>query len=232
VRSWFLASVHHRAVDVKRKLRREVTTEMATDGAPQHSPADTVPDAAERRLVRRELRHVIDGLPEDQREIILLAYFEGYTHREIAEGKNIPLGTVKSRIRLGMDPDAATPVAATDRAALDRDMAALGLYRNMTGQQVRSVLGQPVRVAPMEAPEGAAEVWTFRRSVVTGTREVQTGVRDVPWMDPVSGESRMLQEPVYGLETTFATEEIELLIFEDRLLDWKRKWVDSRRSIL
>ena len=61
---------------------------------------------------RREVLDSIDGemvrkalarIPEDQRRTIELAFFGGYTHREIAQKEDIPLGTVKSRIRVGMD---------------------------------------------------------------------------------------------------------------------------------
>jgi len=52
--------------------------------------------------LRRTLVSVLNELPQEQRELIELVYFYGMTHNDIAETRNLPLGTVKTRIRLGM----------------------------------------------------------------------------------------------------------------------------------
>ena len=49
------------------------------------------------------IKKAMNILPNEQREVIAMAYFDGYTHREIAAMTKIPLGTVKGRIRRGMD---------------------------------------------------------------------------------------------------------------------------------
>jgi RNA polymerase sigma-70 factor (ECF subfamily) len=51
---------------------------------------------------RHKVSNAIANLPEDQQEVIAMAYFKGYTHRQIAEALNEPLGTIKTRIRLGL----------------------------------------------------------------------------------------------------------------------------------
>jgi len=52
--------------------------------------------------IRHKVSDTIKRLPEDQQEVLAMAYFKGYTHRQIAEALNEPLGTIKTRIRLGL----------------------------------------------------------------------------------------------------------------------------------
>ena len=51
---------------------------------------------------QQAVRHALNGLPSEQREVVTLAYFNGFTHQEIAARLGTPLGTIKTRIRLGM----------------------------------------------------------------------------------------------------------------------------------
>ncbi len=101
VRTWLLAIVHHRSVDAIR--RRRPTVELPEEGAP---PAEMVlPDVwgeVSRRLDRHALLGALRTLPHAQREAIELAYFGGLTQTEIAERTGAPLGTVKSRVRMGL----------------------------------------------------------------------------------------------------------------------------------
>ena len=102
VKTWVLAIVHHRAVDAVR--RRRPTTELPErEDIPP--PPLTVPDiwpdvAAE--LDRAEIAAALATLSPAQREAIELAYWGGLTQQEIAERTGAPLGTVKSRVRLGL----------------------------------------------------------------------------------------------------------------------------------
>ena len=102
VKTWLLAIVHHRAIDTVR--RRRPTTELPDVELPPPS-ALTLPDVwAEVVAVldAETVRVALDVLSDVQREAIELAYFGGLTQQEIAERTATPLGTVKSRMRLGL----------------------------------------------------------------------------------------------------------------------------------
>ena len=75
----------------------------------ERRPAEELTDTeALRRETAREVRGAISELPDDQSRVIQLAYFGGFSHSEIAEMLNEPLGTIKGRMRLGMDKIRAT----------------------------------------------------------------------------------------------------------------------------
>jgi RNA polymerase sigma-70 factor (ECF subfamily) len=100
-RTWILSITHHRAVDAVR--RRRPTNELPDA---EVTPAGLVlpdiwPEVAG-RLDAAAVRTALDGLSPVQREAIELAYFSGLTQQEIAEKTTTPLGTVKSRVRLGL----------------------------------------------------------------------------------------------------------------------------------
>ena len=103
VRSWVLGAVHNKAVD---SFRHEAATsgrDVNDDEAlveliaPERTEAE-----AERRSEAREVRAALEQLPTDQRRVIELAYFGGFTHREIADILELPAGTAKGRMRLGL----------------------------------------------------------------------------------------------------------------------------------
>lgn len=101
VSSWILAIVHHRAIDAYRKVK---SSAPAGGQIEIEAPAENnVADRAIENLEQRKVREAVDRLPLEQREAILMAYFDGYSHREIASRRRLPLGTVKGRIRLAMD---------------------------------------------------------------------------------------------------------------------------------
>ena len=102
VRTWLLAIVHHRAVDAVR--RRRPTSELPEpDMAPP--AALTAPDVwseVAARLDADTVRAGLADLSEVQRQVLELAYYDGLTQPEIASRTGAPLGTVKSRMRLGL----------------------------------------------------------------------------------------------------------------------------------
>lgn len=98
-RTWLLSITRNRAIDQLRQRRRRINPafslddeSVGTDHVPLTEPIDT----------QRELHLLLRHLPPEQRLAIELCYFEGYTHEEIAAGLKIPLGTLKSRILLGL----------------------------------------------------------------------------------------------------------------------------------
>jgi RNA polymerase sigma-70 factor (ECF subfamily) len=102
VRTWLLSIVHHRAIDAIR--RRRPTVELP-DSETILPDTLTLPDAwgdVELRLDREAVQVALTRISDVQREAIELAYFGGLTQTEIAERTGVPLGTVKGRLRLGL----------------------------------------------------------------------------------------------------------------------------------
>ncbi|HLF03908.1 MAG TPA: sigma-70 family RNA polymerase sigma factor [Dehalococcoidia bacterium] len=104
-RSWIMSVAHHKVVDVIRSRRRmrSMTNpegyEMLESLPSQQTPTDV---EAELNLERERLRQALSVLPPAQQEAIILAYFEGYSHSEIAQKLEQPLGTIKTRVRLAL----------------------------------------------------------------------------------------------------------------------------------
>jgi len=104
VKTWLLAIVHHRAVDAVRRRRATVDLPDETEGALTPGPLvapDVWPDIAA-RLDEAVVADALAALPDAQRSALELAYFGGLSQTEIAAQTGAPLGTVKSRIRLGL----------------------------------------------------------------------------------------------------------------------------------
>jgi RNA polymerase sigma-70 factor, ECF subfamily len=103
VRNWALGIVHNRAIDALRRDGARVARNVSDDGLEERLQA---PDQTDVQVARRdgahEIRSAVDQLPEEQRRVIDLAYFAGFTHTEIAAVLDLPLGTVKGRMRLGL----------------------------------------------------------------------------------------------------------------------------------
>jgi RNA polymerase sigma-70 factor (ECF subfamily) len=98
--SWLLTIAHRRAVDRVRseqagaaRIRKVATVE---------TPYDEVVEQATSRIERQQVRRCMGGLTDLQREAILLAYYKGYTYREVSELLETPLPTVKTRMRDGL----------------------------------------------------------------------------------------------------------------------------------
>lgn len=104
-RTFFLSLVHHRAVDtVRREERLRKRTERASNLEPLtgEDVAEEVVDESFLVTRRREVREALETLPPDQKKVLDLAYFHGYTQQRIAEELGIPVGTVKTRTLAAM----------------------------------------------------------------------------------------------------------------------------------
>jgi RNA polymerase sigma-70 factor (ECF subfamily) len=102
VRTWLLAILHNRGID---RLRNVAATARRQEALEQIA-VSVVPDIAEAAAGRAEaqaVRAALTTLPDEQLEVLKLAYYGGFTHQEISQMLEVPLGTVKSRMRLGLD---------------------------------------------------------------------------------------------------------------------------------
>lgn len=101
-RTWLLTMAHRRAVD---RVRSEQSSRDRTEriGTRDHQQAfDQVSEEVELRLEHRQVRESLSVLTDLQREAVELAYYGGYTYREVAELLGAPLGTIKTRMRDGL----------------------------------------------------------------------------------------------------------------------------------
>jgi RNA polymerase sigma-70 factor, ECF subfamily len=105
VRSWLMTTVHHRAVDVVRREEAQQRRGAQAEAEPMvdlTDPAVTVVEEVTLLQERLAVRRALEALPQEQRRVIELMYFDGYTQSRVAELLELPLGTVKSRTLLGM----------------------------------------------------------------------------------------------------------------------------------
>jgi RNA polymerase sigma-70 factor (ECF subfamily) len=104
VRTWVLGIVHNRAIDSLRRNLRHDTRRAGDEGIEERFEAKDRTDLqAAHSEEAAEVRIALDALPEEQSKAIELAYFGGFSHSEIATMLEMPIGTVKGRIRLGLD---------------------------------------------------------------------------------------------------------------------------------
>ena len=103
VRSWVLSTVHNRAIDSFRRQSARPAGSFEESGAAERLAAAELTDAeVERRGEAEELRRALENLPDEQRRVIELSFFGGFTHQQIAAMLELPEGTVKGRMRLGL----------------------------------------------------------------------------------------------------------------------------------
>jgi RNA polymerase sigma-70 factor, ECF subfamily len=104
VRSWLLTITHHRAIDVIRRATRHEERQVADERAADLVAADDDTErAALRHAEAQDTRRLLAELPGEQRHVIELAFYSGFSHTEIASMLELPLGTVKGRMRLGLE---------------------------------------------------------------------------------------------------------------------------------
>jgi len=101
-RTWLLTMAHRRAID---RVRSEQTSRDRTERIAHRNRGrsfDEVSEEVEATLEYEQVRTALDALTHLQREAVELAYYQGYTYREVAEILNTPLGTIKTRMRDGL----------------------------------------------------------------------------------------------------------------------------------
>lgn len=127
VRTWLVAITRHHAIDLLRmqKSRAEASTVDWDEISASEGPAPhTLEEGVQLSMQREHVRNKMAELPAEQREALVLAYFKGYTHSQIAQALRQPLGTIKTRIRLGMQKlkkllEEEYPVAEKSRSEPD-----------------------------------------------------------------------------------------------------------------
>jgi len=104
VRTWTLGIVHNRAIDALRRSSVHERRRANDEGLEQELEAPERTDVqAMSNAASSEIRAALGELPSEQRRVIELAYFGGFTHTEIASMLDTPIGTVKGRMRLGLE---------------------------------------------------------------------------------------------------------------------------------
>ena len=126
LRAWLLTVVRNRAIDRVRARRTAVDVDDADERSLLRTGPNPTWDAALDRAAANDLRQAMDALPDEQRRAIELAYFDGYTYREVAEITGVPPGTANGRLRLALAKlrealtgSAASPLAAPERITED-----------------------------------------------------------------------------------------------------------------
>jgi RNA polymerase sigma-70 factor (ECF subfamily) len=125
VRGWVLGIVRNRAIDLLRRDSGPVPQlDHDDEAALEARPAPELTDVeAIRRETARQVRGVLAGLPREQSQVIELAYFGGFSHAEIASIVGAPLGTVKGRMRLGLERIRATMAEGLGHPGLEEGLA-------------------------------------------------------------------------------------------------------------
>jgi RNA polymerase sigma-70 factor (ECF subfamily) len=101
VRTWILSIAHNRGIDQLRSSASRRRTQERVEHSPTSQPSEAFTETW-RNLQREQVREALRDLPPEQLKVLELAYYSGYTHTEIAELLDLPLGTVKGRMRLGL----------------------------------------------------------------------------------------------------------------------------------
>lgn len=99
---WLLTIGHRKAVDRVRSAQAAGRRDTTYDAQENARPYDTTVEEAHRNLDAQRVHRALDTLTDAQRGAVELAYFGGYTHREVAQLLDLPLGTAKTRIRDGL----------------------------------------------------------------------------------------------------------------------------------
>ena len=121
LRAWLMTVVRNRAIDRVRARRPGMTVEDADERSLLRTEPNPTWEDALRRTSAGDVRAAMAALPDEQRRAVELAYFEGYTYREVAELTGVPTGTANGRLRLALlklherlSGSAAAPLAAAE----------------------------------------------------------------------------------------------------------------------
>jgi hypothetical protein len=144
---------------------------------------------------------------------------------------NAPTSIRSASIAMGCVASVLAGCAATPAPAARPNPAAVAnapakafeaLWKGMTAAAVRELVGEPAETRPFNAGGLDGQVWVYHRTVSDTTNLVAVGTQEVPSI--ASGPAKLIgtQEPIYQSETVVVAETIELLMIDDRLIEWKQ----------
>ncbi len=116
----------------------------------------------------------------------------------------------------------ASPARASETAAAAATPARPTISIGMKAEQVLELAGQPKRVRKLKQEGIAAEVWYYTFSKRVGVTQVASSLTYIPWVDPISGITKMMPEPVYTQQYNYMIETTELLMIDGALAQTKR----------
>ncbi|MBW8173500.1 ECF RNA polymerase sigma factor SigK [Ornithinimicrobium sp. Arc0846-15] len=100
--SWLLTLAHRRAIDRVRSAQSQSDRDLAYESRADRPPPNPTMEEVEEKMAAQAVRSAVTDLGPPHQEALELAYFDGLTHREVADRLGIPLGTAKTRIRDGL----------------------------------------------------------------------------------------------------------------------------------
>jgi RNA polymerase sigma-70 factor (ECF subfamily) len=103
LQSYILTIVHRRSIDVLRSRSGLAERQLPEDAAERVAGEGDFTERVASQVDGEVVRSALGGLPDDQRQVVDMAYYQGLTHAEIAERLGVPLGTVKGRMRLALE---------------------------------------------------------------------------------------------------------------------------------
>ena len=112
-------------------------------------------------------------------------------------------------------------------ASLDPSLNTKAIAKGMSADEVIRRIGKPEEVEPVKSSNGHAEVWIYRRDAGTKTIQSATSTRQIP-VPVMSGGTQMVDEPVYSVEQIAMEEETSFLMYDAKLVEWKKAIVRKR----
>lgn len=97
------------------------------------------------------------------------------------------------------------------------------LSAGMTAEAVRALLGAPEKITVLEPPNGPGEAWLYRSVYSAGLRHVQTGTTSYTRENPLTGQIETLTDPIYSVETIYATRLTTLVFRDGSLVEWRHE---------
>jgi hypothetical protein len=123
-------------------------------------------------------------------------------------------------------PDSTTAGAKSASGPEPAPASVNALQKGMKPDEVRALLGEPRDVSQRTGSAGPEETWSYRRRLREYTNQKVTGTSEFPYVDPITGQTRMILEPIYTLYTVTEYEELTLQWRNGELVEWSGRRVE------